>query len=100
MEGKNPGFTFGACFRAGFRFCVLMLKPVCMLRLVLCQELLPMPGGALFITQVELTFSSLHHCEFKPPAVTWLSAHFLLTCTGVSPLSPQVLIKNYESFDS
>lgn len=65
-----------------------MLKPVCIVQLVLCQELCPMPGGALFITEAELTFSSLHHRELKPPAMTWLLAHFPLTCTGASPLRP------------
>lgn len=49
-----------------------------------------MPGGALFITEAELTFSSLHHRELKPPAMTWLLAHFPLTCTGVSPLRPPI----------
>lgn len=41
-----------------------------------------------FITQAELTFSFLHHRELKPPAVTWQTAHFPLTCTGVSLLRP------------
>ncbi|KAF5896310.1 transmembrane protein, partial [Clarias magur] len=58
-----------------------MVKSVCILWLVPCQELYPVPGGALFITRAELTFSFLHHREHIPPACDLalgpFSAHLL-----------------------